>query len=689
MNSFAKNLLVWVTIMLVMIVLFNLFNQPQTSQLKLSYTDFLSRVDEGEVLQVKIQGQKISGVMVGDKRFVTFNPDDPALVQHLLKNKIEVVAEPEEEAPWYMTLFISWFPMLLLVGVWIFFMRQMQGGGGGRGGAMSFGRSRARMINEETARVTFEDVAGVDEAKEELSEVVQFLSEPKKFTRLGGRIPKGVLLVGPPGTGKTLLARAVAGEAGVPFFSISGSDFVEMFVGVGASRVRDLFSQGKKNAPCLIFIDEIDAVGRQRGAGLGGGHDEREQTLNQLLVEMDGFESNEGVILIAATNRPDVLDPALLRPGRFDRQVVVPTPDVQGRAHILKVHTRKTPLAGEIDLDVIARGTPGFSGADLENLVNEAALYAAKNNQDYVKMVDFEEAKDKVLMGRERRSLILTDEEKKTTAYHEAGHALIAKLLENCDPVHKVTIIPRGRALGVTQQLPVDDRHNYNKAYLEDTLVMLLGGRVAEELILDQVTTGASNDIERATKMARSMVCQWGMSEKLGPMTFGESQDQVFLGKELVQHKDFSEDTSRLIDSEVRRIIDTAYETANKLLSENEDLLHKVSDALLDRETISGDDIDILMEGGELAPVEAVTQPKPSSPARAYGSAGKSGYTPVSESKKDEEATEGDFSFDEQPSEKEEFKLSEELAETEAKEEKVEEAEAEEAKPSDDKKSSE
>ncbi|TIH19904.1 ATP-dependent metallopeptidase FtsH/Yme1/Tma family protein [Marinifilum sp. JC120] len=695
MNSFAKNLLVWVTIMLVMIVLFNLFNQPQTSQLKLSYTDFLSRVDEGEVLQVKIQGQKISGVMVGDKRFVTYNPEDPALVQNLIKNKIEVVAEPEEEAPWYMTLFISWFPMLLLVGVWIFFMRQMQGGGGGKGGAMSFGRSKARLINEETARVTFEDVAGVDEAKDELSEVVQFLSEPKKFTRLGGRIPKGVLLVGPPGTGKTLLARAVAGEAGVPFFSISGSDFVEMFVGVGASRVRDLFAQGKKNAPCLIFIDEIDAVGRQRGAGLGGGHDEREQTLNQLLVEMDGFESNEGVILIAATNRPDVLDPALLRPGRFDRQVVVPTPDVQGRAHILKVHTRKTPLAGEIDLDVIARGTPGFSGADLENLVNEAALYAAKNNQDYVKMVDFEEAKDKVLMGRERRSLILTDEEKRTTAYHEAGHALIARLLENCDPVHKVTIIPRGRALGVTQQLPVDDRHNYNKGYLEDTLVMLLGGRVAEEIILNQVTTGASNDIERATKMARSMVCQWGMSEKLGPMTFGESQDQVFLGKELVQHKDFSEDTSRLIDSEVRRIIDTAYETANKLLSENEDILHLLSDALLDRETITGADIDTLMEGGELAPVETVTQVKPAAAARAYGSTPKSGYTPVSESEKDEDADKEDFSFDEQPAETEkedEFKLSEESnesEETERKEEKAKEVKAEDAKASEDKKSSE
>ncbi|WP_432736168.1 ATP-dependent zinc metalloprotease FtsH [Maridesulfovibrio sp. FT414] len=673
MNSFAKNLLVWVTIMLVMIVLFNLFNQPQVSQLKLSYTDFLMKVDEGEVIQVKMQGQKINGVMVGDKRFVTYTPDDPNLVQNLIKKKIEVVAEPEEEAPWYMTLFISWFPMLLLVGVWIFFMRQMQGGGGGRGGAMSFGRSRARMINEETARVTFADVAGVDEAKDELEEVVQFLSEPRKFTRLGGRIPKGVLLVGPPGTGKTLLARAVAGEAGVPFFSISGSDFVEMFVGVGAARVRDLFTQGKKNAPCLIFIDEIDAVGRQRGAGLGGGHDEREQTLNQLLVEMDGFESNEGVILIAATNRPDVLDPALLRPGRFDRQVVVPTPDVQGRAHILKVHTRKTPLAGEIDLDVIARGTPGFSGADLENLVNEAALYAAKNNQDYVKMADFEEAKDKVLMGRERRSLILTDEEKKTTAYHEAGHALIAKLLDNCDPVHKVTIIPRGRALGVTQQLPVDDRHNYNKAYLEDTLVMLLGGRVAEELILNQVTTGASNDIERATKMARSMVCQWGMSEKLGPMTFGESQDQVFLGRELVQHKDFSEDTSRLIDSEVRRIIDTAYETANRLLGDNEKALHAVAEALLERETIDGKDLDTLMVGGVLPPLEAVSSKKSASVARAYGSTSKSGYTPVEEEQaKTVDVEKSEFSFEAHPADEAE-KPDAESSEGESKEVKASE----------------
>ncbi|SME92809.1 ATP-dependent zinc metalloprotease FtsH [Desulfovibrio gilichinskyi] len=653
MNSFAKNLLVWVTIMLVMIVLFNLFNQPAAPQLKVSYTDFLMKVDQGEILQVKIQGHKISGVLVGDKRFVTYSPNDPTLVQKLINNKIEVVAEPEEDSPWYMTLFISWFPMLLLVGVWIFFMRQMQGGGGsgGRGGAMSFGRSKARMLNEETAKVTFQDVAGVDEAKEELSEIVQFLSEPKKFTRLGGRIPKGVLLIGSPGTGKTLLARAVAGEAGVPFFSISGSDFVEMFVGVGASRVRDLFAQGKKNAPCLIFIDEIDAVGRQRGAGLGGGHDEREQTLNQLLVEMDGFESNEGVILIAATNRPDVLDPALLRPGRFDRQVVVPTPDVRGRAHILSVHTRKTPLAEEVDLDVIARGTPGFSGADLENLVNEAALYAAKNNQDYVNMIDFEEAKDKVLMGRERRSLIINDKEKETTAYHEAGHALIAKLLVDTDPVHKVTIIPRGRALGVTQQLPVDDRHNYSKRYLEDTLVMLLGGRVAEELILNQMTTGASNDIERATKMARSMVCQWGMSDKLGPMTFGETNDQVFLGKEFGHSKDFSEDTSRLIDSEVRRIIDTAHEQAKTLLGENKDSLHKLAAALLERETISGDEIDTLINGGKLPPLEKVTSTaKPSTAAKAYASTAKTGYTPVEEKAEenitDSEEEKKDFSFD-------------------------------------------
>ena len=438
-----------------MVVLFNLFSQPPAPQLKLSYSDFVAKVKDGEVISVKIQGQKVTGVMAGDKKFVTFAPDDPNLVTSLVGSKIQVTAEPPEDSPWYMTLLVSWFPMLLLIGVWIFFMRQMQGGGAGGKGAMSFGRSKARLISEDTQKVTFEDVAGVDEAKEELSEIVDFLREPKKFTRLGGRIPKGVLLVGPPGTGKTLLARAVAGEAGVPFFSISGSDFVEMFVGVGAARVRDLFVQGKKNAPCLIFIDEIDAVGRQRGTGMGGGHDEREQTLNQLLVEMDGFESNDGVILIAATNRPDVLDPALLRPGRFDRQVVVPLPDVRGRKRILAVHSRKCPLAEEVDLEVLARGTPGFSGADLENLVNEAALHAAKVGKDRVNMSDFEEAKDKVLMGKERRSIILSDEEKKTTAYHEAGHALVAKLIPGTDPVHKVTIIPRGMALGLTQQLPV------------------------------------------------------------------------------------------------------------------------------------------------------------------------------------------------------------------------------------------
>lgn len=531
----------------------------------------------------------------------TYAPRDTNLVQRLIEKKVEIKAEPPEESPWYMTLLVSWFPMLLLVGVWIFFMRQMQGGGGK---AMSFGRSRARLLNQEGARVTFADVAGVDEAKEELSEVVEFLSNPKKFTRLGGRIPKGVLLVGPPGTGKTLLARAVAGEAGVPFFSISGSDFVEMFVGVGASRVRDLFVQGKKNAPCLIFIDEIDAVGRQRGAGLGGGHDEREQTLNQLLVEMDGFESNEGVILIAATNRPDVLDPALLRPGRFDRQVVVPTPDLRGRVRILQVHTKKTPLDEGVDLDVLARGTPGFSGADLENLVNEAALQAAKLNQDRLDMRDFEFAKDKVLMGRERRSLILSDDEKRITAYHEGGHALAARLLPGSDPVHKVTIIPRGRALGVTMQLPEEDRHGYSRNYLRNNLVVLLGGRVAEELVLDDITTGASNDIERVTRMARKMVCEWGMSESIGTLSIGETGEEVFIGREWVQNKNFSEETARLVDAEVKRIVEEAHTRCRKLLEENADALHRIANALLERETITGDDLDLLMDDKPLPPLE-------------------------------------------------------------------------------------
>ncbi|WP_319543557.1 ATP-dependent zinc metalloprotease FtsH [uncultured Pseudodesulfovibrio sp.] len=605
MNNHMKNLVIWAIIFVLMVVLFNLFNQPPIPKDTPSYSEFLSMVDSGSVAEVKIQGSKILGLKTSGEKFQTYAPDDPKMIDTLISKGVEVNAEPPEESPWYLTMLLSWFPMLLLIGVWIFFMRQMQGGGGGGRGAMSFGRSKARLINEETTKVTFEDVAGVDEAKEELVEIVDFLREPRKFTRLGGRIPKGVLLVGGPGTGKTLLARAVAGEAGVPFFSISGSDFVEMFVGVGASRVRDLFAQGKKNAPCLIFIDEIDAVGRQRGAGLGGGHDEREQTLNQLLVEMDGFESNEGVILVAATNRPDVLDPALLRPGRFDRQVVVPNPDLRGRERILKVHSRKTPLSPEVNLEVIARGTPGFSGADLENLVNEAALGAAKLGKDRVDMSDFEEAKDKVMMGgRERRSMILSDEEKRTTAYHEAGHALVAKLLPGTDPVHKVSIIPRGRALGVTMQLPGEDRHNYSKEFLLKNMAVLMGGRVAEELVLNQLTTGASNDIERATKTAHSMVCMWGMSEKFGPISFGDNQEQVFLGKELIHNKDYGEDTAKLIDSEVRRFVDEAYEKATELLKANGEALEAISQALLERETITGADIDLLMEGKELPPME-------------------------------------------------------------------------------------
>ena len=642
MNNHMKNLVIWAIIFVLMVVLFNLFNQPPMPQDNPSYSAFLSMVDNGGVAEVKIQGQKIIGMKSSGEKFQVYTPDDPKLIDTLIKKGVEVKAEPPDESPWYMTLLLSWFPMLLLIGVWIFFMRQMQGGGGGGRGAMSFGRSKARLINEETAKVTFDDVAGVDEAKEELSEVVDFLREPRRFTRLGGRIPKGVLLVGGPGTGKTLLARAVAGEAGVPFYSISGSDFVEMFVGVGASRVRDLFAQGKKNAPCLIFIDEIDAVGRQRGAGLGGGHDEREQTLNQLLVEMDGFESNEGVILVAATNRPDVLDPALLRPGRFDRQVVVPNPDLRGREHILKVHSRKTPLASEVDLEVIARGTPGFSGADLENLVNEAALQAAKIGKDQVNMSDFEEAKDKLMMGgRERRSLILSDDDKKTTAYHEAGHALVAKLLPGTDPVHKVSIIPRGRALGVTMQLPGEDRHNYSKSYLTNNMAVLMGGRVAEEIVLDQLTTGASNDIERATKTAHSMVCMWGMSEKLGPLSFGDNQEQVFLGKELIHNKNYGEETAKMIDSEVRRFVEEAYETAKQLLKDNRDHLEVISLALLDRETITGEDINLLMEGKELPPMK---DDKPSGgsgqgqteggPVGGYTPEGKPsgpGYKPVSE----------------------------------------------------------
>ncbi|MDR1658754.1 MAG: ATP-dependent zinc metalloprotease FtsH [Desulfovibrio sp.] len=593
--------MLWAIIVLAMVMLFNTFEQTQGPMQRVPYTDFLTRLNEGQLLSVTMQGHNLTGRTSDGRTVQTYAPQDPGLVARLIEKKVEIKVEPPEEQPWYMTLLVSWFPMLLLIGVWIFFMRQMQGGGGR---AMSFGRSRARMLNQESARVTFDDVAGVDEAKDELSEVVEFLSNPKKFTRLGGRIPKGVLLVGPPGTGKTLLARAVAGEAGVPFFSISGSDFVEMFVGVGASRVRDLFVQGKKNAPCLIFIDEIDAVGRQRGAGLGGGHDEREQTLNQLLVEMDGFESNEGVILIAATNRPDVLDPALLRPGRFDRQVVVPTPDLRGRKRILEVHTKRTPLDEDVNLDVLARGTPGFSGADLENLVNEAALQAAKLNQEKLDMGDFEYAKDKVLMGRERRSLILSDEEKRITAYHEAGHALAAKLLPGSDPVHKVTIIPRGRALGVTMQLPEEDRHGYSRTYLRNNLVVLLGGRVAEELIFDDITTGASNDIERVTRMARKMVCEWGMSDVIGTLAIGETGEEVFIGREWIQNKNFSEDTARLVDGEVKRIVEEAHGRCRELLQSRSEVLNRIAQALLERETLNGEELDKIMNDEELPPLD-------------------------------------------------------------------------------------
>ncbi len=648
MNQFTRNLTLWAIIALAMVMLFNMFQQPQSSNQQVSYTDFLQHVDKGDISQVTIQGKTLIGHNINGRNIQTYAPADGELVNRLMEKKVAIKAEPLDDQPWYMTLLISWFPMLLLIGVWIFFMRQMQGGGGK---AMSFGRSKARMLTEEQGRVTFEDVAGVDEAKEELAEVVEFLSNPKKFTRLGGRIPKGVLLVGPPGTGKTLLARAVAGEAGVPFFSISGSDFVEMFVGVGASRVRDLFTQGKKNAPCLIFIDEIDAVGRQRGAGLGGGHDEREQTLNQLLVEMDGFESNEGVILIAATNRPDVLDPALLRPGRFDRQVIVPTPDLKGRRRILEVHTRRTPISDDVDLDTLARGTPGFSGADLENLVNEAALQAAKANDDMLTMGHFEWAKDKVLMGRERRSLILSDEEKRITAYHEAGHALAARLLPNTDPVHKVTIIPRGRALGVTMQLPEEDRHGYSRGYLQNNLVVLLGGRVAEEIIFDDITTGASNDIERVTRTARKMVCEWGMSEALGPLAIGETGEEVFIGREWVQNKNFSEDTARLVDSEVKRIVTEARTRCHDLLNENIQHLHALADALLERESISGADIDLLIEGKPLPPLDLTGKDKKPAPAKES-----SEEVAATGTEGDITNEQGDFTFDEPNKPQEEIK---------------------------------
>src|SRR5246127_4158950 len=591
MNQFSRSIALWLALGLMFLLLFNMFSCQQVKEPEEIFSDFLNQVEKGQVSKVTIQGSTIHLVVNGE-HYKNYAPADPDLVKTLRAKNIQIEAKPSEGDPWWMVLLVQWFPMLLLVGVWIFFMRQMQIGGGK---AMSFGKSRAKLLTENTHKVTFADVAGIDEAKDELEEIIQFLKDPKRFTRLGGRIPKGVLLVGPPGTGKTLLARAIAGEAGVPFFSISGSDFVEMFVGVGASRVRDLFVQGKKHAPCIIFIDEIDAVGRHRGAGLGGGHDEREQTLNQLLVEMDGFEANEGVILVAATNRPDVLDPALLRPGRFDRHVVVPRPDIKGREGILEVHIRKVPLSTDVDVRVLARSTPGFTGADLENLVNEAALLAARNDKEKVSMVDLELAKDKVMMGAERRSMIISDEEKRNTAYHEAGHALVAKLLPGADPIHKVTIIPRGMALGLTQQLPMDEKHTYPKEYLLNNLVILFGGRVAEELVLEHMTTGAGNDIEKATDLARRMVCEWGMSEKLGPMTFGKKEEEIFLGRDFTQKVDYSESTAIEIDSEVRRIIQESYHRAKELLKTNLRLLHKVAEKLLEKEVLDGSEIDAIV----------------------------------------------------------------------------------------------
>ncbi len=607
MNAVLKNILFWAMLFVAVVIGYRVLSGPRPDQEELTFSDMMAKVEAGEVTKVTLTGNEIAGELRQTnkdgqaRRFVTTAPDYPDLVKDLRKFNVSIEAHKPKDST-YIVNILSLLPIVFMIGIWIFFMRQMQSGGNK---ALSFGKSKARLSSSQSKKVTFKDVAGVEEAKEELEEIIEFLKEPQKFQKLGGKIPKGVLLMGPPGTGKTLLARAISGEANVPFFSISGSDFVEMFVGVGASRVRDLFEQGKKNAPCIIFIDEIDAVGRHRGAGLGGGHDEREQTLNQLLVEMDGFESNEGVILIAATNRPDVLDPALLRPGRFDRRVVVPRPDVKGREEILKVHTRKIPLAEDVDLAVLARGTPGFSGADLANLVNEAALNAARYSKRVVSMEDFEGAKDKVLMGSERRSLIISEKEKRLTAYHEAGHALTACFMPDADPIHKVTIIPRGMALGVTQQLPIDDRHNYTREYLESTLSVMMGGRVSEEMFMGVLTTGAGDDLEKATDMARQMVCEWGMSEKMGPLTFGKKEEQIFLGREIAQHQDFSESTAVVIDEEVKRIALEAYERAKQVLSANRDALIRIAEALLEFESLDGEEVAALVKGGEAASLAA------------------------------------------------------------------------------------
>jgi cell division protease FtsH len=608
LNSTLRSLLFWMVLAVVVVMIWNFSTGFQNRDKAIPFSEFVKLLDESQIQKVTLTGQEVLGTLKSGDKFRTYAPAQfDGLGNKLIERNVEVKAEKEAISPWA-TLLYAWAPILLMIGFWIVIMRQMQTGGQK---ALSFGKSRAKLSSSAQKKVTFKDVAGVDEAKEELQEIIEFLKEPQKFQKLGGRIPKGVLLMGPPGTGKTLLARAVAGEANVPFFSISGSDFVEMFVGVGASRVRDLFEQGKKNAPCIVFIDEIDAVGRHRGAGLGGGHDEREQTLNQLLVEMDGFESNEGVILVAATNRPDVLDPALLRPGRFDRRIVVNRPDVKGREGILVVHTKKIPLADDVDAHVLARGTSGFSGADLANLVNEAALNAARYNKKVVTMADFEFAKDKVLMGSERRSMIISDEEKKVTAIHEAGHALLTVELPNADPIHKVTIIPRGMALGVTQQLPMDDRHNYSREYLEDQIAILMGGRIAEEITRGSLTTGAGNDIERATELARKMVCEWGMSDAMGPLTFGKKEEQIFLGREIAQHQDYSEDTALRIDQEIKKFVTDNYARARRVLEDRREILMRMADELLVREVLDGDQVNRICRG---LPVE---EPRAAAPAAA------------------------------------------------------------------------
>ncbi len=618
MNNLIKNMVIWLVIALVLSTVFNQFSTRQTTQTQMEYSQFIDELKQGRIAKVTIKGATLKGTKADGRRFTTYTPSDPWMVSDLLKAGVVIEVKPEEEPSLLMNIFVSWFPMLLLIGVWIFFMRQMQGGGRG-GGVFSFGKSKARMLDESSNEVTFADVAGCEEAKEEVLELVEFLREPSKFQKLGGHIPRGILMIGNPGTGKTLLARAIAGEAKVPFFTISGSDFVEMFVGVGAARVRDMFEQAKKNAPCIIFIDEIDAVGRQRGAGLGGGNDEREQTLNQLLVEMDGFEGTAGVIVVAATNRPDILDPALLRPGRFDRQVTVPLPDIRGREQILHVHMRKVPISPDVKANIIARGTPGMSGADLANLVNEAALFAARSNKRLVDMDDFERAKDKIFMGAERRSVVMPEHERRNTAYHESGHAVVAGLLPKTDPVHKVTIIPRGRALGVTMQLPVEDRFSMDREEILQSIAVLFGGRIAEEVFMKQMTTGASNDFERATEMARRMVTQWGMSESLGPMVYGENEGEIFLGRSVTTHKNVSEATMQNVDIEIRRIIDEQYSLARKLVEENRDKIEAMAKALLEWETIDSDQIGDIMEG---------RTPRPPKPAQTAPTPPKDDLTP-------------------------------------------------------------